>query len=377
MDDSAYMRLAIAQAREAMGKTHPNPAVGAIITQDGEVVAEGHTQPVGEDHAEIVALNAYRAAGLHPNDTTSLYVTLEPCSTHGRTPPCTRAIIDSGIRRVVIGATDPNPKHDGAGFGILEKEGLIVQKGILAEECEDLNLIFNWVMKSGGPLFAGKIATTIDGRIATRGGSSKWITSEMARENVHFWRNYFPAIAVGAGTIITDNPSLTIRKNGEDDRCPVRFVFDRNLITFTEGTPKVYCDKWKDRTIVVSNQVHKERTEQLAKELGIRFWLINDTLGDDGLSEFAEKCHQEGIGGVYIEGGARLLSSFVQFKKLHYLFAYRAPKLLADRSALAPFLGMDPATMQDAIQLENVHHGQFGDDQLMRGFVVYPNIDGC
>ena len=373
MHDSNYMRQAVAEARKAMGKTHPNPAVGAVIVHDDKVVALGNTRPAGQDHAEIVALKAFQEAGLAADESTRLFVTMEPCCTHGRTPPCTDAIINSGIKSVIVGAKDPNPDHSGAGVEILKQAGLSVETDVLSEECEDINLIFNWVMENDQPLFAGKIATTIDGRIATRGGSSKWITGSLARQDVHAWRNYFPAIAVGAGTVIADDPSLTVRLEGEEQSCPVRFVFDRNLITFREGLRKVYNDDWKQRTIVVTNEIHRERVCELEKDLDIRFWMFEDTLASSGLSEFSDRCHREGIGGIYFEGGARLLSSIVQMKRLNYLFAYRAPKLLADQSALAPFMGMNPFSMKNAIRLDKVRHGQFGDDQLMRGFVVYPS----
>ncbi len=374
MDDSRYMQLAVDEARMAMGHTHPNPAVGAVIVHDGGVVASGHTQPAGEDHAEIVALKAFRDKGLQPNASTTLYVTLEPCSTQGKTPPCTTAIIESGIQRVVIGATDPNPRHDGAGISILQSAGLRVESGVMADTCTDLNLIFNWHMQHDVPLFAGKIATTLDGRIATRGGSSKWITGEAARQDVHFWRGYFPAIAVGAGTVISDDPALTTRIDGQPERCPVRFIFDRNLSTFKEGSPRVYHDEWREQTIVVCSSSHRGQVEKLQHQTGIKFWMCEDTTELAGLDDFTSRCKENGIWGVYFEGGARLLSSLLSHGRLHYLFSYRAPRILADRSALAPFLGMDPATMQDALFLEHVRHGQFGEDQLIRGFLSNRSI---
>ncbi len=367
------MRAAITEARKAMGRTHPNPAVGAVITQKGEVVAAGHTQPAGLDHAEIVALKAYQSSGLVPDESTRLYVTMEPCCTTGRTPPCTEAVIASGIRHVLIGATDPNPAHAGKGFQILEEAGLVVETGLLEGDCDDLNLIFNWRMAHDRPFFAGKIATTIDGRIATRGGSSKWITGEAARADVHAWRDYFPAIAVGAGTALIDDPSLTIRIPGQDEGCPVRFIFDRNLISFRNAIPQVYTDRWREKTIIVTNASKQAEAEALRDKYGIAFWTLDDTARGDPLAGFVERCGDAGIDGVFIEGGARLLSSFIQTRRLDYLFAYRAPKVLSDESGLGPFMGQAPAEMKEALSLKSVRHASFGDDQLMRGFVVYPN----
>ena len=372
MNHEALMRLAIAEARKAMGSTHPNPAVGAVILHGGEIVARGFTQPSGSDHAEIVALKEFHSRGLDADASTVLAVTLEPCSTTGRTGACTDAIRASGIRRVVAGATDPNPAHAGRGYAILREAGIEVEHGVLGEECADLNLIFNWQMEKGIPLFAGKVATTLDGRIATRGGSSKWITGPEAREDVHRWRRYFPAIAVGAGTVLADDPALTSRMEGEAEWCPLRFVFDRNLVTFKDGLHRVHTDEWKERTVVVTSATHGDRVRQLADAHGLHFWELDDMDGEGGLGGFSRRCMERGIGGVYIEGGASLLSSFLKYRFLHYLFAYRAPRILADTSGLAPFMGQEPVTMADAIALRDVRHGVFGTDQLMRGFVVYP-----
>lgn len=372
MDAAALMQLAIGKARYAMGKTHPNPAVGAAILHRGEVAASGHTQPAGQDHAEIVALKAFAASGIRPDESTTLAVTLEPCSTTGRTGPCTEAIISSGIRRVLIGATDPDPRHRGRGIGLLREAGITVEAGIREDDCADLNLIFNWQMEHGYPFFAAKMATTLDGRIATRGGLSKWITGEAAREDVHRWRRYFPAIAIGAGTALADDPSLTARLPGEPEWCPVRFVFDRNLVSFKDGLRRMYSDEWKDRTVIVTNQMHAGRIRTLEKEHGLHFWPMDQNMEDGGLTEFSRRCGEAGITGVYLEGGAHLLSSFLMYRFIHYFFAYRSPKLLADTSGLAPFSGQEPDTMQDTITLSRVRHATFGDDQLMRGFVVYP-----
>jgi diaminohydroxyphosphoribosylaminopyrimidine deaminase / 5-amino-6-(5-phosphoribosylamino)uracil reductase len=373
MDAAAMMRLAIAQARLAMGRTHPNPAVGAVVFHAGEAVAAGCTQPAGQDHAEIVALKAFAATGLRPDDSTVLVVTLEPCCTSGRTGPCTAAILQAGIRRVMVGATDPNPAHRGRGLEQLRGSGVAVEAGVLEEDCDDLNLIFNWRMQHGGPFFAGKIATTLDGRIATRGGLSKWITGEPARGDVHRWRRYFPAIAVGAGTVLADNPSLTARIEDEPEWCPVRFVFDRNLVSFKDGLPRLYADQWKERTVIVTGLNHAKRVKELEAAHGIRFWTVDTGGGDGGLAPFAARCREEGIDGVYIEGGANLLSAFLQHRHLHYLFAYRSPKLLADTSGLAPFFGQEPDSMAATVTLSRVRHATFGDDQLMRGFIFHPD----
>ncbi|MEX0322556.1 MAG: bifunctional diaminohydroxyphosphoribosylaminopyrimidine deaminase/5-amino-6-(5-phosphoribosylamino)uracil reductase RibD [Puniceicoccaceae bacterium] len=367
MDAEVQMRLAIEEARKAMGKTHPNPAVGAVITHKGEVIASGFTQPAGQDHAEVVALKAMAAIGLEADESTTLAVTLEPCSTVGRTGACTDAIAEAGIRHVLVGATDPNPAHAGKGFDVMRSAGIKVETGILEQQCADLNLIFNWQMSMGMPLIAGKIATTLDGRIATATGSSKWITGPAAREDVHRWRRYFPAIAVGAGTVLTDNPSLTARLPDEEESCPIRFIFDRRLLSVEKPDSKVFFDQWKQKTVVVTSTGHGQRLEELRSKFGIEFWEV------DGLRTFISKCRDNKIWGVYVEGGNKLLSSFLNEQMLSYLFWYRAPKFLADAHAVPAFSGQASLEMEDAYKLSGIQTADLDDDQLTRGFVVYPD----
>ncbi|HEX7630744.1 MAG TPA: bifunctional diaminohydroxyphosphoribosylaminopyrimidine deaminase/5-amino-6-(5-phosphoribosylamino)uracil reductase RibD, partial [Lacunisphaera sp.] len=245
----SFMRRALDVARRGWGDTHPNPLVGALIVEQGEVVAEGFHAKAGEAHAEV---NALKALGRPPAPGATLYVTLEPCCTHGRTPPCTEAILAAGISRIVVGATDPNPAHAGKAFELLRERGVEVITGVLAEDCADLNLIFNHWITTNRPLFAAKSGVTLDGKVATRTGDSKWITGEAARADGHRWRRLFPAIAVGAGTIRADNPRLTARLNGTE-WCPWRFVFDGLLRSVTDkAMPNVYTDEFRERTIVVT-----------------------------------------------------------------------------------------------------------------------------
>lgn len=376
VDHRQYMDIALREASEVLGSTHPNPAVGAIIVHEGQVVATGRTQPAGGEHAEIRALKVFAETGIRATSSTRLYVTLEPCCTQGKTGPCTEAIINSGIKTAVVGTIDPNPLHAGKGLDILREAGISVECGVLAKQCESLNIIFNHWITTGRPLIAGKIATTLDGRIATRNGQSRWITGALAREDVHRWRRAFPAIAVGGGTVLSDNPSLTTRQKGSPDRCAQRFIFDRNLKSFQNETARVYVDEWKDRTIVISSKSLAAEAARLEKRLGIRFWLFDDLAGDEGLRQFRQRCADESLLGIYLEGGAHVLSAFLKAGLLDYLFAYRSPKLLGDPSGLSPFYGFGPDSMGNAIELSQVTHAVFGDDQLIRGFVKYPNGKG-
>jgi len=342
------MRRAIELALRGWGNTHPNPMVGSVLEEGGAVASEAFHERDGGPHAERLVL----ASLMHnPQPGATLYVTLEPCSTPGRTGACTDAIIAAGVRRVVVGATDPNPAHAGRGFAVLRAAGIEVVTGVLEAECADMNLIFNHWIARGEPLLAGKIAATLDGRMATRTGDSKWITGEAARRDVHWWRRLFPAIAVGAGTVLTDNPRLTARVEGEPEACPVRFVFDGRMRTVASGTlPGVYSDEFAARTVVVTTQHGGEGYVRKLRALGV-----------------AMK-----IAGVLFEGGPQLLSRAVSERQLDYLFAYQAPVVFGDERAKSVLGGLRTETVAQALRLEGVRRSTLGDDSLVRGRIVYP-----
>lgn len=369
LEHSRFMRRALEVAKRGWGDTHPNPLVGAVIVENGEIVAEGHHAKAGEPHAEISALTAL---GRKPRPDATLYVTLEPCCTHGRTPPCTDAIVDAGITRVVVGATDPNPAHAGKGFDLLRAGGVEVITDVLAEECADLNLIFNHWITTGRPLFAAKSGVTLDGKVATRTGDSKWITGELARADGHRWRRYFPAIAVGAGTLRADNPRLTARVSGTE-WCPWRFVFDGLLRTVTEkNLPHVYTDEFRERTIVVTTPHGGLGYVRKLQSLGVKAWVLPSASPKVSLLDFRLRCVEEGITGVFFEGGAQLMSELLAARELDYLFTYHAPVFFADDKSKAILRGLRTETLANAIRLTSVRHEVHGDDALMRGFVTYP-----
>lgn len=365
----AFMRRAIELARRAWGDTHPNPLVGAVIVEDGAIVAEGWHARAGEAHAEVAAL---RALGRKPRPGATLYVTLEPCCTHGRTPPCTEAIVEAGIGTVVAGATDPNPAHAGRGYERLEAAGVQVVRGVLAEECADLNLVFDRWITSGQPLLAAKSGVTLDGKVATRTGDSQWITGEAARLNGHLWRRYFPAIAVGAGTVRADNPRLTARLGGQE-WCPWRLVFDGLLRTVLDKSmPAVYTDEFRERTIVVTTPHGGLGYVRKLNALGVKTWVMGASSPKVSFQDFRRRCAEEGIGGVLFEGGAQLLSELLQVRELDYLFVYQAPLLFADDKGKGILRGLRTETLANAVRLTRVRHEALGDDMLTRGFVAYP-----
>ena len=369
-DDKLHMERALQLARKGWGKTHPNPMVGAVIVDQGSVRGEGYHHQAGDPHAEI---NALKQLNGDLSSEATLFVTLEPCSTQGRTPPCIDAIIQSGIKRVVVGAVDPNPQHAGRGLDMLRKAGITVIDGILSKECEDLNLVYNFWKKYSTPLIAGKVATTIDGRLATRKGHSKWITGTQARKDVMRWRRLFPAIAIGANTVLSDNPSLTSRLANEEAWCPLRIILDPHLHTVSEQLPKVYDDENSERTIIVLGKDFDLEAEKRLRDLGITMWKGATDDRRIEWSAFRQRCIEEKIIGVFVEGGAKTISSLIASRELNYLFSYRAPKIFADPEALSAFTGYYPETIKEAITLREVRHATLGEDELMRGYIEYPD----
>lgn len=362
--DEELMGRALELARRAWGQTHPNPMVGALIVEDGEVVAEGWHARDGGPHAERVAL---AALGRPPRPGATMVVTLEPCSTAGRTGACCDAILRAGgVARVVIGATDPNPAHAGRGVELLRSAGLSVTAGVRADECADLNLIFNHWITTGRPLIAGKIATTRDGFSRPPAGADRWITGQPAREDVHHWRRLFPAIAVGAGTVRADDPALTRRWRETDgtmrEDCGWRFVFDSTLATAAgpeASWPRVYVDAWKQRTIVVTSAAADASVRSRLEDAGVQVWAQETTRGATGWTDFARRCATERITGVYLEGGAELLADAARAGALDYGFWYRAPK-----EGAAGWGGKVEWNFASGARVERQ-----GEDELIRGFL--------
>ncbi len=370
IDHKVYMRQALDLAHSVWGTTHPNPMVGSVLVEDGKIVGQGATAPDGGPHAERLAL---LNRGKKPRVGATLYVTMEPCSTKGRTGACTDAIIAAGLKKVVVGTIDPNPAHAGRGLEALRAVGIKVTSGVLEDECSDLNLIYNHWITTGSPLLAAKTATTLDGRIACRTGDSRWITGEVSRADVMRWRRVFPAIAVGAGTLLHDNPRLTSRIEGAEEWCPVRFVFDGLLRTVNDKTlPAVYSDEFRDRTIVVTTTHGGMGYVRKLRDMGVKVWVLPSDSQRVRLPDFREKCAEAKITGVYFEGGSDLLSQLLRDAQIDYLFSYRAPMILGDDRAKPMMKGLRTEKLIQAVRLTGVKHRVLGDDMLARGKVVYP-----
>ena len=366
-NEEVYLRRALKLAKKGWGKTHPNPMVGAVIIEEDQIVAEGFHRRAGEPHAEVVAL---RNLGRHPKPAAVLYVTLEPCSTHGQTPSCVEAILEAGLRRVVVGARDPNHAHDGRGLDKLRSAGVEVveAESELADECADLNLIFNHHIVTKEPFFALKLAVTADGNVAKRTGSPSTITGPEARTDVMRWRRLFPAIAVGAGTVQADDPCLTARLP-DGEWCPRRIILDGRLSSVPEtGTlPRVYADEHRGNTIVVTGpatsctEVHRSRLVEAGVALRE---LPLDASSHFGLMDLRSILAEETLTGVYFEGGPTVARRLIEGKALDYLFWYESPKRFPNPDALkAPPLSDFPLTV--------AYRETFGNDVLTRGHLNF------
>ena len=362
-NDESFMGRALELARRAWGHTHPNPMVGAVIVEDGDIVAEGWHRKAGTVHAEIAALDIL---GRKPSKEAVLYVTLEPCSTCGHTGACTETIIAAGISHVVVGAEDPNPKHAGRGLDRLREAGVQVRSGVLADLCTDLNLIFNHWITRGTPLLSAKLALTLDGKFGAASGQSRWVTSKSSRADVMLWRRYFPAIAVGANTVLQDDPTLTSRI-GEEVWCPIRFVFDRELKTLNANKcPQLYSDHYADKTVILCSEA---AANGASKKTDVCLWPLPESSGHLDWKAFRQRCIKEEIYGVYVEAGPKLATAVIEDYLVDYLFVYQAPKLMSDTGS--PGLGShrNSESMDEVIAFKEPQFVRLGEDLLTRGFI--------
>lgn len=349
-----WMARAISLAQKGEGRTNPNPLVGAVLVKDGRLIGEGFHEKRGEAHAER---NALAACTEDPRGAT-LYVTLEPCCHHGRTPPCTEAIIEAGVSRVVIGSIDPNPKVARKGIGQLRQAGIQVETDVLGAACDALNPIFFHYIQKGLPYVAAKYAMTADGKIATRTGASQWITGEEARAHVHRLRNRYRAIMVGSETVLRDDPQLTCRMPG--GRNPIRVICDRRLRIPLDSN--LCRTAGEVETIVASSRPDPQKKRAL-EEKGVR--VLDLPCKGDGLdlhALMADLATRE-VDGILVEGGSRLLASLFEERLAQKLYCYLAPKLFGGMAAPSPVGGLGAALPQQAVPLSapRVQHFHGGD----------------
>jgi diaminohydroxyphosphoribosylaminopyrimidine deaminase/5-amino-6-(5-phosphoribosylamino)uracil reductase len=366
-----YLRKALSLARRGYGTTSPNPMVGAILVKNGAIIARGWHRRAGGPHAEIEALRDAQKRGNDPRGAT-FYVTLEPCCTHGRTPPCTDAIIAAGIKRVVVGATDPNPQHCGRGFAVLKRAGISVARDVLGEDCERLNEAFNHWMAHRTPFVTVKAAMTLDGKIATAAGESKWITGEKAREFGMKLRQGADAILVGINTVLADDPSLTLRKSQKHQLR--RIILDARARA--PLTAKVVSDDHAAlTTIVVAKSAPKRRVAALrsrVKVLVAPLRISNTSSPAVQLKWLLKQLGSEGITSLLVEGGGEVNASFLLQGLAQRVAFFYAPKILGGRDSRPGVGGDGVQAVGDGIQLRDVQWRHLGPDLLLSANVLNP-----
>lgn len=358
--DHYFMKMALDLAATAKGKTNPNPVVGAILVKDGMIVGSGLHRKAGEPHAEV---HAFRMAGDHAKGAT-LYVTLEPCSHYGKTPPCANLVKDSEVSRVVVAMQDPNPQVAGRGIGLIRDAGIEVEVGILEEEAKLLNERFIHNMLTKTPFVISKTAMTLDGKIATSSRHSKWITGEESRYNVHQLRNEVDSILVGIGTVLADDPMLTTRLE-TGGKNPIRIVLDSELKIPLEAKI-TNCSEAK--TLIVTKEgIDSEKVQALEKK-GVEFIYVPKTSSGLELPALLEKLYEKGITDVLVEGGCEVNGSFLRAGLINKFLVYVAPKILGGRGSLTPFTGKDVETMDETLNVSIHSIDHFGEDILITAY---------
>lgn len=357
--DEHWMRQALRLAEKGRGRTSPNPMVGAILIKEEKVIGEGYHVKAGESHAEIIALN--KAGGEAKGAT--LYINLEPCAHYGKTPPCAPKVIESGVARVVVGMEDPNPLVNGKGLEILRNAGLEIQVGILEKECHRLNEAYCKYILKKEPFVILKIAATLDGRIATREGESKWISGEASRRLVYRLRDQVDGVLVGIGTILRDDPMLTARVKGGRD--PYRIILDSRL-KIPEGA-KVIGDNPSKLIVITSEFAHRDKREKLEKK-GIQVIVLDSETEKINLKSCLSKLGEMGIMSLLVEGGSQVNGSFLDKGLVDKFLIFLAPKLLGDPQALGMFRGKGFSKLQDSLILREVKIRRIGEDIFIEGY---------
>ncbi|MDN7243119.1 bifunctional diaminohydroxyphosphoribosylaminopyrimidine deaminase/5-amino-6-(5-phosphoribosylamino)uracil reductase RibD [Planococcus sp. N028] len=360
-----YMDLALTNAQTMKGQTDPNPLVGSVIVNDQRIVGIGAHMKAGEPHAEI---HAIRMAGESAQGGT-IYVTLEPCSHHGRTGPCAQAIIDAGIRKVVIATLDPNPIVSGNGVKMLENAGIEVIVGIREEESRKMNEVFNKFIVEKQPFVTLKAASTLDGKIATHSLDSKWITSPDARQDVHQLRNEHMSILVGVGTVIEDDPELTARiPNG---RNPLRIVLDSKLRIPMES--KVLNDGLAETWIFTSQYYDHQKRKEL-EDLGVSVFETSGEIRVD-VQDVVRTLGEKSISSLFIEGGGTINAAFLEQGLIDKVVLYFAPKLIGGKEAPTFLEGAGFDLMKDAVELTDGEFTKIGKDFRFTGYPLKQGAD--
>ncbi len=364
--DEKYISIALDLAEKGRGTTSPNPMVGAVVVKDGKIIGKGWHKRPGTPHAEVIALDK---AGARANGAT-LYVNLEPCChTDKLTPPCTDAILRHRVARVVVGMVDPNPKVSGRGIGMLKSAGIEVLAGVLKERSERLNEAFAKHITTGMPFVTLKVAQTLDGKIATSSGESKWITGPEARRIGHRMRNQSDAIIVGIGTVLRDDPSLTTRiESAPESRDPHRVILDSHLRIPLDA--KVLNLSSKSKTYIATTiSASTAKLKEVKKKKAEILIIDADATGKVDMPGLMEELARLGMTNVLIEGGARVNASALRSGAVDKVVFFIAPKILGGDDARGSIGGGSPESLEDAVRLTCLSHTSAGQDMMVEGYI--------
>ena len=356
MTDREYMQRAIELAEKARGFTNPNPMVGAVIVKDGRIIGEGYHRKCGELHAER---NAF-AALTESAEGATIYVTLEPCCHYGKTPPCTEAIMEHKIKRVVIGSRDPNPLVSGKGAAILREHGILVEEDFMRDACDALNPVFFHYITKKLPYVVTKYAMTADGKIATKTGASKWITEEAARQKVQYMRHCYMGIMAGIGTVLADDPMLNVRVDGW--KSPVRIICESRLRIPLDS--QIVKTAGEIRTIVAYAAANAKK-EQSLQEAQVETVHVPDGEGHVDLVKLMQYLGEQGIDSVLVEGGGTLCDGMLRAGLVSRMVVFVAPKIFGGAAAKSPVegIGIDEVAEAAMLTLENIE--KIGEDVLL------------
>lgn len=361
--DEIFMKRALELAEGGRGKVNPNPMVGAVIVKAGKIVGEGYHEYFGGNHAEVNALNmaGERAKG------AEVYVTLEPCSHFGKTPPCAKALIKAGVRRVIVAMEDPNPLVNGNGIKILRKAGIEVLSGLMKEEAEKLNEVFIKYVTKKLPFVVMKTAATLDGKISTVSGESKWISCEASREYVHNLRNNMMGIMVGIGTIMKDNPLLTTRLKKKKGKSPTAIILDSNLRLDLHSR---VLDTIAERKIIVATCEGGNKDKlRLLKGMGISVIETPAAFKKVDLNYLMRSLGEAGIDSILLEGGSTLNFSCLKEKVVDKVMCFISPKIVGGEAAKTSVGGAGIELLSNAVKIKDMGFNTIGQDILVEGYI--------
>lgn len=357
--EKKYMERAIELAKKGMGFTSPNPMVGAVIVKDGRIIGEGYHERCGELHAERNAL----ASLTEPAEGATIYVTLEPCCHYGKTPPCTEAIMEHKLGKVVVGSRDPNPLVAGKGVALLREAGIEVVEDYMRDECDAINPVFFHFITTKRPYVAMKYAMTMDGKIATRTGASKWITAEVAREHVQKLRHQYKGIMVGIETVLQDDPMLNCRMAGGID--PVRIICDSHLRIPMDSRIVQTAKEIPTVVAALKNGEENLTKHKALLDAGVKIVSLPEKDGHIDLSALMDELGEQSIDSILLEGGGTLNENALKEHIVHRVYVYVAPKLFGGTEAKTPVGGVGVETPDKAYKFQLTECRKLGEDVLL------------